>query len=133
MNSRTNQRKLIDQEEINFLYLRKILQRIFPKRNDCASADDLEEVLGELKRFSISTKIQTRLFLKKYRSQLLSIDKGILDTMHQGLYREELGEKRYLDSIRRQYWFCYPALVRIALELEFGEKYRKYANERDGT
>ena len=33
--------------------------------------------------------------------------------------------------MRRNYWFAYPAILRLALELEFGEEYDKYANERD--
>ena len=93
---------------------------------------DLEEVVGELNKFSITTKLQLRLFLKKHRRQLVEIDKEPLDACHQRLYREDLGDEEYLDAIRRQYWFCYPALVRTAMEIEFGDEYEKFANERDG-
>ena len=40
-----------------------------------------------------------------------------LDYIHK---REEIG-----------YWFSYPALLRITLELEFGEEYERYSNIRD--
>jgi hypothetical protein len=33
--------------------------------------------------------------------------------------------------VEHGYWFAYPALLRIALELEFGETYQAYANARD--
>ena len=92
---------------------------------------DLEEVLNELNEFSITTKIQLRLLLKKHRRQLIAIDKEPLDKVHQRLYREDLGDEEYLDAIRRQYWFCYPALVRMAMEIEFGDEYEQFANERD--
>ncbi|BFM09970.1 hypothetical protein R50072_01230 [Simiduia litorea] len=93
--------------------------------------EDLLEVDTELKRFSIISRLQLRIFLKKYRRRLLEIDKQPLDLRHQNIYREDLGEKEYFDKITRQYWFCYPALIRIAMEIEFGEKYETYANERD--
>ncbi len=127
-----NRRKIIDQEELDVSYLYKVACSLFPKRNDCASINELEEVVGELKRFSIKTKLQTRLFLKKHRRQLLDIDKEPLDGIHQRIYREELGGEEFSDSIRRQYWFCYPALIRTAMEIEFGREYEEFSNERDG-
>ena len=127
-----NRRKEIDQEEFDIIYLQKVMNSLFPRRNDNASKGDLEEALEELKEFSILTKLQVRLFLKRYRRKLLQIDKEPLDSCHQKLYREDIGDKEYLDAIRRQYWFSYPALIRIAMEIEFGDRYENYANERDG-
>jgi hypothetical protein len=127
-----NRRKMIDQEAADLIYLQKVMRSLFSKRNDCASLNELKEVVGELNLFSIKTKLQTRLFLKKHRRQLLEIDKEPLDEINQRIYRENMGDDEYNDSLRRQYWFCYPALVRTALEIEFGEEYEKFANERDG-
>jgi hypothetical protein len=127
-----SRRKEIDQQEFDLVYLQKMMRSLFPKRNDCASARDLDEVVVELKRFSIVTKLEVRLFLKKYRRQLLDIDKEPLDSYHQKLYRDDLGEEGYLDTVRRQYWFCYPALIRTAMEIEFGAEYDSFSNERDG-
>lgn len=126
-----SRRAEIDQEEIDLAYLHKIMRSLFPKKNDTASLDELYETVAELKRFSIATKRDLRLFLKKYRRKLLIIDREPLDLCHQRLYREQLGEQEYLDSIRRQYWFGYPGLVRLAMEMEFGEAYEIFANERD--
>ena len=107
------------------------MRSLFPKKNDCASEFDLAEVAEELKQFGIVSKKQLRLFLKKYRRWLLEIDKEPVDMRHQRLYREWLGDDEFLDAMRRQYWFCYPALIRNAMEIEFGEEYEKFANERD--
>lgn len=59
-----NRRKLIDQGVLDLAYLQRLMHSLFPKKNDCASLGELEEVVGELKRFSIDTKLQTRLHLK---------------------------------------------------------------------
>ena len=126
-----NKRLKIDNEEFDLVYLQKIMRSLFPKKHDCASNSDLAEVLQELKLFGIKNKMQVRLFLKKYRRWLIAIDKEPLDIMHQRLYREDLGEEEFNDCMRRQYWFCYPALIRNAMEVEFGEKYEEFANERD--
>jgi hypothetical protein len=129
--TRINKRKQLDGEPIDQDYARKLMLSLFPKRNDCASSSDLEETVEELRKFGITTKKQLRLFLKRYRRWLLEVEREPLDTVHQNLYREWYGEKEYLDCIRRQYWFCYPALIRNALEKEFGERYEQYAAQRD--
>jgi len=36
------------------------------------------------------------------------------------------------NRLRKGFWFLYEALLRIALELEFGETYKDYAEKRDG-
>ncbi len=43
-------------------------------------------------------------------------------------YIEEFVAKR----LREGFWFSYPALLRIALELEYGKSYEEYADKRDG-
>lgn len=131
--SHVSARSRIDAEEISVRYLYKVMKRLFPKNNDCAPFDELNEVVEELVRFDVRTKKKLRLLLKKHRKQLLRIDREPLDKAHQRLYREDLGESAYRDCIRRQYWFCYPALVRTAMEIEFGEEYDRFARERDGT
>jgi len=126
-----NKRSVIDKENFDLYYLQKIMRSLFPKKNDCASEIDLAEVAEELKQFDIVSKKQLRLFLKKYRRWLLDIDKEPMDMGHQHLYREWLGNDEFLDAMRRQYWFCYPALIRNAMEIEFNEEYEKFVNERD--
>ncbi|AZZ94080.1 hypothetical protein EUZ85_26525 [Hahella sp. KA22] len=126
-----NKRKRLDQEAIDLNYLQKLMRSLFPKNNDCASQSDLSEVLDELLQFGVRSKKELRLLMKKYRHCLLAIDKEPLDRIHQRIYREDMGDAAYLDAIRRQYWFGYPALVRIAMEKEFGEAYERYSEARD--
>lgn len=127
-----NRRKVLDQELADLAYVHKLMRNLFPKNNDCASSEDLEEAVKELTQFSLTTKLQVRLFLKKHRRPLLELDKEPLGTDEHRLLRNELGDQQYLDSVWRQYWFCYPALIREALLLEFGSKYEEFANQRDG-
>ncbi len=122
---------MIDKEEFDVNYLYKIMRSLFPKKNDCGTFEQLAEVATELKQFSICTKLEVRLFLKKYRRKLLEIDKQPLDLCHQKIYREMMGEEVYNDAIRRQYWFCYPALIRTAMEIEFGQQYEQFTRQRD--
>ena len=35
---------------------------------------------------------------------------------------ESFGESFVKDAVRRQYWFAYPGLVRVAIEMRFGEQ-----------
>jgi hypothetical protein len=51
--------------------------------------------------------------------------------MQERIYREDLGDEGFNDCMRRQYWFCYPAFIRNAMEVEFGDAYEKFANDRD--
>lgn len=126
-----NRRQIIDQSPIALSYLYKLMRTLFPRQNDGASRAELAETIDELKTFSITTRRALRLLLKRHRRALLDIDKTPLDAKHQKLYREDLGDAVYYDLIRRQCWFCYPALVRLALELEFGDRYRVFAEQRD--
>ena len=126
-----NRRKTIDLEGYDYSYLYKIMTKLFPRKNDCASTEDLKELLPELKAFGFKSKKGLRLFLKRNRKWLLKIDKEPMDLLHQRIYREDIGDKEFFDSMRKQYWFCYPALIRNALEKEFGEKYEKYSRKRD--
>ncbi len=107
------------------------MRSLFPKKNDFVSLNELEEVIPELNKFNISTKKEIRLFLKKYRKWVLNGEKSSLDLVHQKIYREMEGDTDYLDSIKRQYWFAYPAIIRTVMEEEFGSEYEDYANKRD--
>ena len=126
-----NKRKIIDDEPLDYKYVCRLMRSLFPKKNDCASQADLEEVIDELRAFGIETKKQHRLLMKKHRRWILVVEKEPLDIIHQKLYRDWFGEEEYLDCIRRQYWFCYPAMIRNALEIEFGDAYEEYTSERE--
>jgi len=119
-------------EEFDLMYLYEAMKAIFPEKNDCASLNELEETIVELKIFGIKTKKDVDTFLKKYKDWLIEVDQEPMDEYHHKLYREELGDEVYFDSINKGYWFCYPAFIRNALEKKFGDAYEKFANTRDG-
>ncbi|GAA6152162.1 hypothetical protein NBRC116587_15810 [Pseudoteredinibacter isoporae] len=62
-----SRRKEIDKEEFDLTYLYKVMRSLFPKKNDIASMEELNETVGELKKFSILAKCEVRMFLKKHR------------------------------------------------------------------
>jgi hypothetical protein len=51
---------------------------------------------------------------------------------HIKYYIEEFGEDYVNERIKNKFWFSFSALLRITLELEFGEKYIEYSIKRDG-
>lgn len=102
--------------------VRKVMRSLFPKRNDYVIDPVLfEELLPELHAFGIRTCGDLRRFMCRHRRALLNDDRSRLAPREQRLYAEMFGSDFVRDALRRQYWFAYPALVRNALEREFGE------------
>ncbi len=132
-NMKKNKRSQLEAVDFDFSYLSKLMRQLFPKKNDCSTKEDLKETISELKKFGVVSKKDLRLFLKKHRKWLIEIDQEPMDSCHHKLYREDLGDKVYLDCIKRQYWFCYPAFIRNALEKEFGAGYEQFSNKRDNV
>jgi len=62
-----------------------------------------------------------------------SLDHEPFDPINARIHREELGNETFLYLGRRQIFFSWEALVRIILELHFGDKYRELAEKRDCT
>ena len=114
-------RKLRAVESLTPALLQSLMRKIFPKKNDYGKAS-FEELLPELARFNIKTRGQFVALMTHYRKRLLRLDSEPLDAWHERYYRSELGDQFVSDALRRQYWFAYPALIRIALELKFGDK-----------
>jgi hypothetical protein len=108
-----------------------VLQSVFPAQNDYTQ-DDYHEELQELRDFNIHTRDKLWKLLQKHREQVLAIDREPLDDEHIRWYSEDLGEEFVHHAMEHGYWFAYPGLLRIALELEFGEAYQAYAKVRDG-
>jgi hypothetical protein len=108
-----------------------ILKSFFPSRNDGFPSDYVEE-LQELADFRITTEEQLEDLLRKRVGQIMEIDRSPMDNFHVRFYSRELGVDFVANRVREGFWFSYPALLRIALELEFGESYQRYAEKRDG-
>lgn len=102
--------------------VRKVMRSLFPKRNDYVTDPALfEELLPELHAFGIRTHGDLRRLMARHRRTLLAEDRSRLTRREQRAYAEMFGTDFVRDAVRRQYWFAYPALVRNALEREFGE------------
>lgn len=96
------------------------MSRLFPRRNDYGDAS-FDALVPELTRFGISTRGDFVRLMKRHRRHLLSIDHDPLTPWEVQHFSDSFGEAFVKDAVRRHYWFAYPALVRLAMELEFGE------------
>lgn len=108
----------------------ELLSQTLPKQNDFSDSDYYEE-LEELLLFEIKTKVQLLDLVVKHREAVLKIDREPLDENHVKWYKEDLGRDYVEERIKNEFWFSYSGLLRIILELEFGQKYIDYGNKRD--
>lgn len=113
-------RKQLAEEQLSAIIIHSEMSKIFPKKNDYGNAS-FEELVPELNRFGISTRGKFKELMKKHRRKLLQIDRERISCKEAEYFSESFGEVFVKNAIRGQYWFAYPALVRTAAELEFGE------------
>jgi hypothetical protein len=107
------------------------LKRFFPAVNDDFECDYVEEV-AELRRFGITTIEQLGELLAKRGYEVLEIDRSPMDDASIRLYEGDMGQEYVRNRLKKGFWFAYPGLLRIALELEFGDEYRAFSRKRDG-
>lgn len=107
------------------------MRTLFPTQNDFASSDYKEE-LKELLDFGINTEQKFKGLMTRHRNQILAIDNEPLDDQHLKWYKEDKSIENFELKIEKGFWFAYPGLIRIGLELEFGEPYKVYSDKRDG-
>lgn len=132
MNSPLSARRKKLLEPLTAPLVRKVMRSIFPVKNDYVSDMKLfEELLPELRRFGIHTRGSFQLLMKKHRRALLVDDRSRLSLHEQQHFVGMFGSEFVSDAVRRQYWFAYPALVRNALESEFGEAAAVWAEGSD--
>jgi hypothetical protein len=109
----------------------KALSRFFPARNDDFPSDYVEE-LAEVRAFGITTEEQFDEMLHRRAEEVMEIDRSPMSEDDIRMHTEDSGEEFVAKRLREGFWFSYPALLRIALELEFGKAYEEYADRRDG-
>jgi hypothetical protein len=114
-------RRRIYDKTLSGSVIHQVMSGIFSKRNDYGSAS-FDELVSELARFGITTLGSFRRLMTKHRRALLQFDRAQLASWEQKMFTQEYGEDFVRDAMRRQYWFAYPALVRTAAEMEFGEE-----------
>lgn len=118
---RLSARAQVNQRRLSGDLIHKTMARIFPKKNDYGTAS-FDELVPELASLGIHTVGQFRSLMTKHRRRLLAIDRDRLAPWEVRYFSESFGEAFVKDATRRQYWFAYPALVRSAAELEFGDE-----------
>ena len=89
------------------------------------------EELRELNDFGIATEAQLVGLLQKRAEDVMNIDRSPMDEFDIRVSIEAEGEDAVEKRLRAGFWFSFPALLRIALELEYGKAYEEYANKRD--
>ena len=110
----------------------EILSQTLPKQNDFFESDYSEEP-QELLYFRINTKLLLLDLVVEHRNEVLEIDESELDDFHIKYYSEEY-EKDYVElRAKNKFWFAHPALLRIVLKLEFGQKCKEFADIGDKT
>jgi hypothetical protein len=118
-------------EKLNQNDIYSVLSLTLPKQNDFFETDYAEE-LQELFDFGIDTKIALENLIVEHKESLLKIDSEELEEFEIKFYKEEFGEEFVNERVKNKFWFSYSALLRLALELEFDEKYIEYSIKRDG-
>jgi hypothetical protein len=111
--------------------LHKALGRFFPAKNDDFPSDYLAE-LAELRAFGIATEEQLDDLLHRRAEEVMEIDRSPMSESDIQMHIEDSGKEFVTNRLREGFWFSYPALLRIAMELEFRKAYEEYADKRDG-
>lgn len=100
----------------------KEMRRVLPRRNNFCEVN-YAEILGEAIHYGITTRGALRKLLLRHRKKMSAIDREPINTLHIRIYSDDMGRALVNDLLRRQLWFGWEALFRLALELEFGEQY----------
>ena len=108
------------------------LKEFFPAKNDDYACDYVEE-LQELNDFGITTEEDLAVLLQKRADEVMEIDRSPMGESEVQMHSEALGAEFVANRLREGFWFSFPALLRIALELEYGNSYEEYAKRRDGV
>jgi hypothetical protein len=109
-----------------------VLARLLPRSSNY-HPPNYQELLEELRRFKLWTKGDLRRLVLRHRQEAIAIDRSPLNAVNIRIFRNEWGIAEFNERIRTGTWFSWEALVRIILELEFGDDYRSFASERDRT
>ena len=113
-------RRRIYGQPLSGALIHQVMRKLFPKRNDYGSTS-FDDLVPELVKHGINTRGKFQNLMTHNRRILLRMDRDPLYLWERKLFAEEYGEGFIRDAERRQYWFAYPALIRVAVEMEFGE------------
>ncbi len=105
------------------------MRRVLPRRNQ-EPPINYEELLGEARDCGILTRAQFRALLLRHRRALIAADRGPLTAQDERMCRADWGDTVVSERLRRQFWFSWDAMTRVALKFEFGDKYEQYLRSR---
>lgn len=114
--------------KLNTAILASDLGKLLPRANRFGEVT-YGELLNDLLAFGIITRAHLRRVLLRHRIELRRIDREPFDLLNAKIQRKELGDERFLDLQRRQIFFNSAGLVRLALELEHGERFKEYMSK----
>ncbi len=117
---------------LNEIDVYDVLKQIFSPKNDYFKTDYIEE-LNELLHFGVDTKVKLIDLLAKHQVAVIEIDEEELDEDHIIFYKQDYGEEYVNERVKNKFWFSLSGLLRIAMELEFGDSYREFSKKRDGV
>jgi hypothetical protein len=110
--------------------LAKMFRRLLPRRNNYCAVN-YPELLEELRYFGVQTRRALRKLVLRNVREASRIDQEPLDEINAKIYRSELGDGQFVFLERRRIFFGWEGLMRVILELEFGDMYREFAAQRD--
>jgi hypothetical protein len=105
------------------------LGKLLPSANQYGDVDHLE-LLNDLRAFGVTTRADLRGLLLRHRLEMRRIDREPFDEVNAKIQREELGDACFLELQRKGVFFNSAGLLRLALELEHGEEFRKYMSKQ---
>lgn len=115
---------------LNSKEIYEVLSQTLPQQNDFYKSTYSEELL-ELLHFGINTKLALLDLILKHREEVLNIDSQPLSDKEITFFTEEYGAEYVNARIKHKYWYAYPALLRLILELEFGNEYILYLESKE--
>ena len=110
--------------------LPKALQSLLPRKNHFSTVQ-YSELLSELRHFEVRNRGQLRRLILRHIREAIEIDGEPFDEINARIYRQEIGNERYEFLERRRIFFAWEGLMRVIMELEFGDRYREFAERRD--
>ena len=118
------------QQRLTEASLATAFHSLFPRKNNFCSVD-YAVLLAELNAFGVQTRRELRSVVLRHIREAIRIDGEPLDAIDAKVYRNEMGDEKFSFLERRRIFFGWEGLMRIVLELEFGDRYRAFAENRD--
>ena len=110
-----------------------VLKEILPERNNfyaCSYTEEYEELL----EFGVDSIEKLKDMVTKHLKTIMADDCSIeVDETTFDYFCEELGKSVVEERLEAGYWYSWPALLRLAIEEEFGEGYVEFCLRRDGV